>query len=1427
MFFRNSLKSMPKSAGLVFWLCAALVISGCSLIKDEILDNGEVNSTVRLLTRLGTEGGIGLADTTTGTGTVPQRYSTFYSNKVDQFIRDAGSGSQRAILNNITPTYTGTTTLTDSNQNNATRRNGTLNVLVGAAAHTSQVTAFTDSSGASEAVFVGAPTASSSGGGTQALGTAPVYAVGRQGGSETGSHLIIAAGERLSGTIGTGTYVYTGVLATALHTNFGSIAVGNVRLEMNVGTQVRSVDVSGSTTHGSIDYDVSTGFAFDANTGRFSIDSSDKGAASDSNGFKRAGASSAVHFELLGLFSGVSGQAVTGIFTTTGTTATEYAGGFVASGTADLKLVDGDRGSTSTATALVARGVYGIGSASAATAAFVLPQGSTVFVNANHPSQSVRENALVGSLETITGDFSSLALPAVADRTGVADLDADLAISAKVGTISHNSATLNTAVYQDRGGVARLVLVEGANRLIAAGGTALSNPPQSGAYVWEGVYLIAPAAALTSTTQGRFRLETTFSASDSVTFSFTGATRATGVAISGSRLSAAGSVTKATGVFSSSASGFDLDLAETLNIDGKLEGTLHGDGATAVSGAFVTTDTGTRYAGGFVGGAPQPVVVSRTLTGTNAAQTNAFGTASATIGSATEASRFVFVTKNANAVRDEANVPATAQRQASLFESLDIGGAFSGDTTVGPVRQRTGGSYSYDGATAALDLYDAGSGIARLFVVNASARSVAASPVAYTVAARTGTLANGDYTWIGTHVSGTQRGTFLATANIQGATADLTYTTTGASPPFTVAGTAQITAATGAIANKTGSNITYTPSGGSAVNLVFVGEVGGASGAAIAGLFAVDAASGVAGGFLAGLLADNNIATTATLEGDSVSGAGVASGIWSNTTTGQTSRITVLASQINQLVTSTNAAPVPPATTRTGAVNALLEINPTSISTANAAKNVGPITFTSGTGAVSAAGATNAITLYTDTYTGARLYLVGLTTDMAVGQGPQATSIPTTGSVTYDGVIVAGTRANFADNTAHDQGEFEMTINFGSSPTFTFATTNLATAMTTTSGGTGTLSIANGGFQSSAGLNYGTAAATLYGQLHGAQARGLSGVWHVNGANPASVGAFLGSNYPYPSSTYTLSTQTVTLPNSITVKYGLALGERTRTATHTTTPANSVKSDIVFISSTVATDVSTSSASNQAWLTSALEATLADDSTRADGTGAAQTYTKGRTATGIIAYETTRGGSNTRMYIVDNGDRDRLLVAGPEYTSKSHLTTVAGGANDAARTLNYTGRVILPARQIGLYNNTSLPIVGFDATLEMTAGTAPDPATGAFELISDIYSTGGSNRTILVITASLDIETGRLTSSDGIEFRSGNTGSLDNVASVRGNSEVFSSHGFAGQVYGSEAQSIGGVFWGIRPDGQAAGWFGLATDSDKVFAGGFIGTKNP
>ena len=559
----------------------------------------------------------------------------------------------------------------------------------------------------------------------------------------------------------------------------------------------------------------------------------------------------------------------------------------------------------------------------------------------------------------------------------------------------------------------------------------------------------------------------------------------------------------------------------------------------------------------------------------------------------------------------------------------------------------------------------------------------------------------------------------------------------------------------------------------------------------------------------------NTITTTATLAGN-VSGAGVASGTWSTAAASpQTSRITVLASQIAQLVTSTTATRATAATKRTGAVNALLEINPTSISTANAAKNVGPITFMSGTGAVS--GSSDAITLYTDTYTGARLYLVDLTTGMAVGQGPQATSIPTT-SVGYDGVIVAGTRANFADNSEHDQGEFEMTINFGSSPpTFTFATTNLTTAMTTTSGGTGTLSITDGRFQSSAGLNYGTAPATLYGQLHGAQARGLSGVWHVNGANPASVGAFLGSNYPYPSSTYTLSMKTVTVPSVVAVKYGIALGERTRTATHT---ATAVKSDIVFISSTVATDVSTTNTSTSAWLTSALEATLADDSTRADGTGANQTYTKGRTATGIIAWETTRGGSNTRMYIVDNAGADRLLVEGPEYTSKTYLTSVAGGVDEPARTLTYKGRVTIPAPQTALYNTPPATVGLKKATLLMTAGTGGNPPTGVFSLESELHSTSANANAVLVITADLDIETGRLTSS-AVAFHNGT------VSPATSNAQVFKNYEFAGQVYGSEAQSIGGVYWGLQPQGSGAAFFSSTNLYNVVFGGAFIATKNP
>ena len=278
--------------------------------------------------------------------------------------------------------------------------------------------------------------------------------------------------------------------------------------------------------------------------------------------------------------------------------------------------------------------------------------------------------------------------------------------------------------------------------------------------------------------------------------------------------------------------------------------------------------------------------------------------------------------------------------------------------------------------------------------------------------------------------------------------------------------------------------------------------------------------------------------------------------------------------------------------------------------------------------------------------------------------------------------------------------------------------------------------------------------------------------------------------------------------------YGAGQIGRTRPAPRTQ-GATAVKSDIVFISSTVATDVSTArGTSTQAWLTSALEATLADDSTRADFTGGASnlSYTKGRTATGIIAYETTRGGSNTRMYIVDNGAQtDRLLVGGsrPIHFQDLFDDDVWLAAPMKLRE-HSTIRAESPCRRRhrSMYCTATPPATVDDDSPRQLIMTAESPCTGSTppELSSTLMTrtfaliTGrrGGNRAILAITADLDVDTGRLTSSDGIEFRNGND------TDVRSNTEVFAratgSHGFAGQVYGNEAQSIGGVFWGVQTD---------------------------
>ena len=230
-------------------------------------------------------------------------------------------------------------------------------------------------------------------------------------------------------------------------------------------------------------------------------------------------------------------------------------------------------------------------------------------------------------------------------------------------------------------------------------------------------------------------------------------------------------------------------------------------------------------------------------------------------------SRLAFVVNDLGPLTTEANVTSDSARAAGLLDSIVTTGTFGATTTALGITGRTGGAYSYKSGTVGLDLYaagDAGAGDARLFVIDGSDQS-AQSVIAHAVKPRTGALAGGSYTWQGVHLSApraslhdTTTGRFQLTATLGAdATGSFTYTTIGASAPFTLSGTGTLTKSTGAIASSTFSFDADAAGAGAATQTARLqGEIGGGDEAGLAGLFATTgAASGGATPMPAGLSA--------------------------------------------------------------------------------------------------------------------------------------------------------------------------------------------------------------------------------------------------------------------------------------------------------------------------------------------------------------------------------------------------------------------------------------------------------------------------------------------------------------------------------------------------------------------------------------------
>ena len=1137
--FRSMTSHVLKVLKSLLVLATALLISGCPFVgvyspdPFALLSQSQLTSLLLQLSN-----GAGVGTTHVRIGAAPSRPATFFSSVPQRDIANANGGSNTAVLRNLAPTYTSTDQLTSAAQGQVLQSIGTANVqTIGLLTREVPVLTLTERSRAASLIFVGGgANPSSDGSGTQAIGAPPQSAaIGRQSVSIVRpSHVVLAVGDPFSGSL-TGRYDYTGALAWTLQDDFSNIAIGAATVTVNFGGQNPDFSVSGSTADeadtasfdetGSIAFTSGSDFTFNPRSGRFSVLSADVGAATGTNGFRPGGSSTTpLHFALFGTFNGVSGQAVTGIFVTLGNRASEYVGGFVASGAVNLPIIaGGPSGTTATLAPAIARGAYDVdGHGAAQDALFLVPRQSNVLLEANHASQAIRNDALVGNLGSIVGTLTSYNVP---ERLAG---DIGLAIRSMSSTISYGGTTSNVALYQDREGDASLLLVAGPNPILAIGGAATSGVPTSGAYTWEGVQFIGDASDLSRFAPGRFTLTATFSAAATASFSYTGGTTNPG----DGALSASGLVTRASGVLESSSNAFSLvGLNGSTFTQGRLIGRLSGAGATAVSGVFLATDTGADdggsgtgagaiYGGGFVGGAPQVIVATHEFAGAD--DNGGLGEALVNLDADATRSRLAFVANDLGPLTTEANVTSDSARAAALLDSIVTTGTFGATTTALGIIGRTGGEFSYKSGTVGLDLYAAGAagaGDARLFVIDGSDQS-AQSVIAHAVKPRTGALAGGSYTWQGVHLSApraslhdTTPGRFQLTATLgAGATGSFTYTTIGASAPFTLSGTGTVTKSTGVIASSTFSFDADAAGADAATQTARLqGEIGGADEAGLAGLFATTGT--VSGGAIAyaGGFVGTGKQDVDTILDETANHVGLGFAASRNIGTGTASGILIAADDYDALLETTRSASD---TARGAAI--IANLAPAGLGTVNTLTSLAghpqatASERTGGSIAFGAGGTSYAVTSWDDAGGAARLLFLDGTSVansgsfFVAGGDARPPSAQFAGSFSWEGVLVHTGRAL---HSGQSKSGFKLTADFDSSGAGTFSGTTASGVVSvgvTVDADTGRIS-KSGTFQ----LGGSASTGEISGFVSGSAAQSVSGVFTTSSGTIIS-GGFVG-----------------------------------------------------------------------------------------------------------------------------------------------------------------------------------------------------------------------------------------------------------------------------------------------------------------------------
>ena len=907
--------------------------------------------------------------------------------------------------------------------------------------------------------------------------------------------LLITGGAAFTGSL-SGQYTWTGVQLVGESNALETLTEEAVRVTASFtgsGAQTFTVATQGSSKTNEL-------------TGSGSVDVATGELGGTGISLSVGGVSQTVSFA--GGLHGGDGAALSGIFANSVAIGGKYyAGAIIASGALDLSIIaGGPHGTRTTSAPAIARGLYNVnGHGAAQSALFLVPQGSSALFEANHASTNIRNNALATNLGTVGGASSDF------DVLNRAAGDLDLAIRTRSATLSHGGATPSVTVYEDRGGNASLLAAGGSGPLLASGGAAATGVPTTGTYTWEGVQLLGAAGDLASLTPGRFTLTTTFSGAATAVFSYTGGTT---TAADGT-LTASGNITRSTGALESSAAGFSLaGLQASAITEGKLFGRLSGAGASAVSGLFVTTNaSGDKYAGGFVGGAPQIVFSTHAFIGTG--EEGGFGEAFVTLNADATNSRLVFVSNDLDALKTEANVASDSARAGSLLDAIVTTGGSPTTTTTLRVTGSAGGSYTYKSGTAGLDRYVAGANDVTLLVVDGSAQS-GESVIAHLAKPHTGAFSNGAYTWQGVQLSAaraelhdTTSGAFQITATFSNAaTANFAYTTIGASRPFTLSGSGTITKSTGGLA---ATALSFDADGAGATSSTqtarLQGTFGGADGESLVGLFATTTGTtGYAGGFVGAGKQDVHTILDETTDhvglgyvADRNIGAGTANGL------------VLVGDDYGALLATTRGA-----VDATRDASIVAKIAPTGLSaTGPAAIGVDhPQAFanerTGGSIGFGAGGTSYTVTTWEDgSGTADLLFLNGTGVSnsgsffIAGGDDRPASSV-LTGSYSWEGVLVY---AGKSLHTNQQKSGFRLTANFANAGNGTFTGSSASgdiTAGVTVDSGTGRIS-RRGNLQVAGSV----AGGEISGFVSGDAAEAVSGVF-TTGSGTTIAGGFVG-----------------------------------------------------------------------------------------------------------------------------------------------------------------------------------------------------------------------------------------------------------------------------------------------------------------------------